>query len=191
LRQLRNWLTSNSPGSQLAIGEVGFPRHALDGIDMFRTVETVKAIQRIGVPFAILWEAFDTGAGDRVSPYGLIHATGETHKVMRLLRHELQAQAAEMATNPSAQILAANDRGVTQINHVSYRFFELYGSFPNGQFSATALCDGVETPIEVVYQSVGQINVRFRHEEIEQRYCTLRLWRGNGTHSLAFGPVID
>jgi len=56
LHQIRDWLVINSPGAQLAIGEVGFPRHALDGVDMFRTVETTKAIQRVGLPVAILWE---------------------------------------------------------------------------------------------------------------------------------------
>lgn len=191
LRQIRDWLANNSRGSQLAIGEVGFPRHALDGIDMFRTVETVKAIQRVGLPFAILWEAFDTGAGDRVSPYGLLHANGRNRSVMHLVRRELQLQATEIASNPSARIVAANDLGIAQVNRVSYRFFELYGSFPNGPFGATALCDGVETPIDVVYESIGQINVRLRHEGLEERYCTLRLWRNDGTRSLAFGPVID
>jgi hypothetical protein len=191
LRQIRDWLVINSPGAQLSIGEVGFPRHALDGVDMFRTVETAKAIQRVGLPIAILWEAFDTNAGDRVRPYGLLHGSGQTRSVMRILRRELQAQATEIATNPSARILAANDLGVTLVNGVPYRFFELYGTFPNGAFGATALCDGVETPIDIVFQSTGQINVRLLHEGVEQRYCTLRLWRSDGTRSLAFGPVVD
>jgi hypothetical protein len=191
LRQIRDWLAINSPGAQLVIGEVGFPRHALDGVDMFRTVETVKAIQRVDLPIAILWEAFDTNAGDRVHPFGLLHGSGPTRNVMRILRRELQAQASEIATNPTVRILAANDRGVTSVGGVPYRFFELYGSFPNGPFHATSLCDGVEVPIDVVFQSIGQVNVRLLHEGIEQRYCTLRLWRGDGTHSLAFGPVID
>jgi hypothetical protein len=191
LRQIWDWLVINSPDAQLAIGEVGFPRHALDGVDVFRTVETAKAIQRVGLPIVILWEAFDTNAGDRVRPYGLLHGSGQTRSVMRILRHELQAQAAEIATNPTALILAATDRGVTPVGGVPYRFFEFYGSFPNGPFGATALCDGVETPIDVVFQSTGQINVRLLHEGVEQRYCTLRLWRGDGTRSLAFGPVVD
>lgn len=195
LRQIRDWLVINSPGAQLAIGEVGFPRHALDGVDMFRTVETAKAIQRVGLPIAILWEAFDTTAADDrgrwVRPYGLLHGSGQTRSVMRFLRRELQAQATEIATNPTARILAANDRGVTPVGGVPYRFFELYGSFPNGPFGVTTLCDGVETPIDVVFQSIGQINVRLLHEGVEQRYCTLRLWRGDGTRSLAFGPVVD
>jgi hypothetical protein len=191
LRQIRDWLVINSPGAQLAIGEAGFPRHGLDGVDMFRTVETAKAIQRVGLPVAILWEAFDTNAGDRVRPYGLLHGSGQTRRVMRILRRELQAQAIEIATNPTARILAATDRGVTPVGGVPYRFFELYGEFPNGPFGATALCDGVEAPIDVVFQSTGQINVRLLHEGVEQRYCTLRLWRGDGTRSLAFGPVVD
>jgi hypothetical protein len=191
LREIRDWLAINSPGAKLAIGEVGFPRHGLDGVDMLRTVETAKAIQRVGLPIAILWEAYDTNAGDRVHPYGVLHASGQTRSVLRILRRELQVQATEIATNPTARILAATDRGVTEVGSVPYRFFELYGSFPNGPFSATALCDGVETPIDVVFQSTGQINVRLLHEGVEQRYCTLRLWRADGTRSLAFGPVVD
>ncbi|WP_144122658.1 hypothetical protein [Catellatospora sichuanensis] len=191
LREIRDWLGTSSPGAQLAVGEVGFPRHAIDGVDGFRTVETAKAVQRVGLPIAILWEAFDTNSGDRVRPYGLLHATGGARAVMDILRRELQAQATEMATNPSARILAAADRGVTPIGGIDYRFFELYGSFPSGPFTATALCDGTETPIDVVHQSAGQVNVRLRHAGVEQRYCTMRLVRGDGTRSLAFGPVID
>jgi hypothetical protein len=191
LRQIRDWLVASSPGAQLAVGEVGFPRHALDGVDAFRTVETIKAIQRVGLPIVILWEAFDTNSGDRVRPFGLLHASGEARTVMSILRRELPAQAAELATNPSARVLAANDRGVTPIGGVAYRFFELYGSFPSGPFRATALCDGVEVPIDVVYQSTGQINVRFTHDAAEQRYCAVRLIRGDGSRSPTFGPVAD
>src|SRR5205807_1245230 len=62
LRQVRDWLTANAGGAQLAIGESGYPRHGVDGTDTFRTVATAKAIQRVGLPFAILWEAYDTNA---------------------------------------------------------------------------------------------------------------------------------
>jgi hypothetical protein len=65
--------------------------------------------------------------------------------VTRILLRELQAQATEIATNPTVSILSATDRGVTRVGGVPYRFFELYGSFPNGAFRATTLCDGVET----------------------------------------------
>jgi hypothetical protein len=191
LRQIRDWLAANSPGALLAIGEAGFPRHGLDGVDAYRAVETAKAIQRVGLPIAILWEAFDTNAGDRVHPYGLLDGSGSTRSVMRILKSEVQDQAAEIATNPTARILAAVDRGVTPVDGVAYRFFELYGSFPDGPFAATALCDGVETPVDVVFQSAGQINVRLLHEGVEQRYCTLRLWRSDGSRSLEFGPVVD
>ncbi len=191
LRQISEWLVTNSPGGQLAVGEAGFPHHAVNGVDAFRTVETAKAIQRVGLPIAILWEAFDTNADGQVRPFGLLHASGEARAVTSLARRELQAQAAEMATPPSARVLAADDRGVTTVDGVAYRFFELYGSFPHGPFRATALCDGSEAPIDVVYQSDGQINVRLRHDGIEQRYCTLRLVRRDGTRTLAFGPVVD
>jgi hypothetical protein len=110
---------------------------------------------------------------------------------VRILRGELRAQATEIATNPTARILAASDRGLTPVGNISYRFFELYGLFPQGPFSATALCDGVETPIDVVFQSTGQINVRLLHKGVEERYCTLRLWRSDQSRSLPFGPVVD
>jgi len=105
---------------------------------------------------------------------------------MRILRHELQAQATEIATNPTARILAANDRGVTPVGGVPYRFFELYGSFPNGPFGATTLarrCGNADRhclPIDWADQRAAP-----------PQGSRTRLWRGDGTRSLAFGPVVD
>jgi hypothetical protein len=169
---------------------VGAPRHGLDAVDVFRTVETVKAIQRVNLPFAILWEAYDTTAGGRVLPYGLLHATGQLRDVTRILRKELKAQAAEIASGPVIAVNAAVDAGVTNVAGTDYRFYELYGSYPGGPFTASALCDGIETPIDVVYQSAGQINVRLLHRSAEDRHCRLRIHRGDGARSLAFGPVV-
>jgi hypothetical protein len=186
LRQIQGWLSVNSPPSRLGIGEVGYTRHGIDGIDSFRTVATALAVQRLKLPFAILWEAYDTYAGDRTQPFGILQARGQLRKVTRSLRAELNAQSAEMATNPDAKILAANDRLVSS----GYRYYELYGEFPRGPFGATALCDGIDTPIELTFQGATQVNVRIPHQIWFDRQCTFRLWRSDGTHSLAFGPVV-
>jgi hypothetical protein len=191
LRQLQNWLATNAPGSKLSIGEVGFPRHSIDGTETFRTVETVKAIQRVGLPIVILWEAYDTSSDGRIRAFGAFHESGQARSVVPILKRELRAQQQEIATLPTARIFSANDRGVAWSGDASYRHFELYGHFPDGPFGATALCDGTEAPIDVTYQSANQINVRLAHPGIETRYCTLRVIRQNGTRSLAYGPVID
>jgi hypothetical protein len=191
LRQIRSWFTHVSPTSQLGIGESGFPRHGIDGIDTFRTVETALALQRVNLPFAILWEAYDTNAGDRVYPFGIQQATGQQRKVSRILQAELAAQAAEIASGPDAQINAANDRGVTIDNGIPYRYYELYGNYPRGPFTGTASCDGVDASVDVVYEGSLQINVRIPHLSFSNRFCTFRLWRSDGTHTLAFGPVVE
>lgn len=191
LRQIQNWFTQVSPTSQLGIGESGFPRHGIDGIDTFRTVETALSLQRVNLPLAILWEAYDTNAGDRVYPFGILQATGQQRKVTRILQAELAAQAAEIASGPDAQINAANDRGVTIDNGIPYRYYELYGNYPNGPFTGTASCDGVDASVDVVYEGSLQINVRIPHLPFSNRFCTFRLWRSDGTHSLAFGPVVE
>lgn len=191
LRQIQAWFTEVTPTSQLAIGESGFPRHGIDGIDTFRTVETALALQRVNLPFAILWEAYDTNAGDRVYPYGILQATGQQRKVTRILQAELAAQSAEIASGPDAQINAANDRGVTVDGGVPYRYYELYGNYPRGPFTGSASCDGVDASVDVVYEGSLQINVRIPHLSFSNRYCTFRLWRSDGTHTLAFGPVVE
>lgn len=191
LRQIQGWLSTSAPGAKLAIGEVGFPRHSIDSVDTFGTVETVKAIQRVGLPIAILWEAYDANAGDRVFPYGVLNENGQARKVMTILKRELSAQAAEIAANPSVKILGANDRGLAQVGGASYRLFELYGQFPEEPFVATALCNGVETPIHIDYRSAEQVNVRLSHQGLETRYCTFRIVLSDGRRSLAYGPVVD
>lgn len=191
LREIQGWLTTNAPDAKLAIGEVGFPRHSIDSVDTFGTVETVKAIQRVGLPIVILWEAYDTNAGDRVFPYGVLNENGRERKVMPILKRELSVQAAEIAANPSVKILGANDRGLAQVDGASYRIFELYGQFPNDVSAATALCDGVETPIDIEYRSTQQVNVRLSHQGLETRYCTFRIVLSDGRRSLAYGPVVD
>ena len=190
LRQIQGWLAGMAPSSQLAIGESGFARHGIDGIDTFRTVETALAIQRVQLPFAILWEAYDTSSGGRVYPYGILEGTGQQRKVTRILQSALTAQAAEIAAGPDAQINAANDRGVSLDNGVPYRYYELYGQFPGGPFTGLALCDGVDTPVDVVYEGALQINVRIPHLSWSNRFCTFRLSRSDGSHTLAFGPVV-
>lgn len=190
LRQIQDWLVQVAPPSRLAIGEVGFARHGIDGTDVFRTVETVRAVQRVNLPFAILWEAYDTNAGDRIYPYGVLQATGQQRKVTRIMQAELAAQALEIAGGPDARINAASDRGVTVIDGVPYRYYELYGRFPRGPFTGSALCDGVDTPIDVTYGGDLQINVRIPHRPQSDRYCTLRVLRRDGSRSLAFGPVV-
>ena len=190
LRRISGWLTQVAPPSKLAIGESGFPRHGVDGIDTFRTVETALAIQRVQLPFAILWEAYDSNAGDRVYPFGLLQATGQQRKVTRILLAEIKAQAVEMASAPDAQIAAANDRGVATDHGVAYRYYELYGQYPRGPFGGTALCDGIDTPVDVVYEGDLQINVRIPHQSLSDRHCVFRLWRTDGSHTLAFGPVV-
>jgi hypothetical protein len=190
LRQIQSWLAGVTPPSQLAIGEVGFARHGIDGVDVFRTVETVLAVQRVKLPFAILWEAYDTSSVDRVHPYGVLQATGQQRKITRILQPGLTAQSAEIASSPDAQINAANDRGVTVVNGVPYRYFELYGQFPRGPFAGSALCEGVDTPVDVTFEGSLQINVRIPHLPQSDRYCTFRVWRSDGSHSLAFGPVV-
>jgi hypothetical protein len=190
LRQIQGWLAGVTPPSRLAIGEVGFARHGIDGVDAFRTVETVLAVQRVKLPFAILWEAYDTNSGDRVHPYGVLQATSQQRKVTRILQAGLTAQAAEIARGPDAQINAANDRGVAVENGVAYRYYELYGQFPRGPFAGLALCDGVDTPVDLTYEGDLQINVRIPHLPQSDRYCTFRVWRIDGSHSLAFGPVV-
>jgi hypothetical protein len=190
LRQIQGWLAGVAPPSQLAIGETGFARHGIDTIDTFRTVETALAVQRVKLPFAILWEAYDTNAGDRVYPYGILQATGQQRKVTRILQAGLTAQAAEIAAGPDAQINAANDRGVAVQNGVAHRYYELYGQYPRGPFAGSALCDGVDTPVDVTYEGDTQINVRIPHLSWSNRYCIFRLSRGDGAHTLAFGPVV-
>jgi hypothetical protein len=190
LRQIQGWLTGVAPPSQLAIGESGFARHGIDSIDVFRSVETALALQRAKLPFAILWEAYDTNAGDRVYPYGILQATGQQRKVTRILQAGLTAQAEEIAAGSDAKINAANDRGVAVVNGVAYRYYELYGQFPRGPFASSALCDGVDTPVDVTYEGDTQINVRIPHLSWSNRYCIFRLSRGDGSHTLAFGPVV-
>ena len=190
LRQIQGWLQGAAPRSQLAIGESGFPRHGIDSIDMFRTVETALSLQRVKLPFAILWEAYDTNAGNRVYPYGILQSTGQPRKVTRILQAELTAQAAEIASGSDAQIYAANDRRVAVENSVPYRYYELYGQFPRGPFTASALCDGVDTPVDITYQGASQINLRIAHLSWSNRYCVFRLSRSDGSHTLAFGPVV-
>ena len=190
LREIKTWLSSISPRSSLIIGEAGAARHGLDAVEIFRTVETVKAIQRASLPVAILWEAYDTSAGGRLWPFGLLHAKGELRDVTRILHRELTAQAAEIATHPAIAVNAAVDQGVTNIGGTDFRFFELYGNYPGGPFTASSLCDGIETPIDVVFQSAGQINVRIAHSTESERYCTIRINRNDGARSLAFGPVV-
>jgi hypothetical protein len=107
------------------------------------------------------------------------------------LQAELAAQAAEIASGPDAQINAANDRGVTIDNGIPYRYYELYGNYPRGPFTGTASCDGVDAAVDVVYEGSLQINVRIPHLSFSNRFCTFRLWRSDGTHTLAFGPVIE
>jgi hypothetical protein len=195
LRQIQSWLAEVVPPTQLAIGETGFMRHGIDTIDTFRTVETALAVQRIKLPFAILWEAYDTTAGDhstgaRVYPFGILQPTGQQRKVTRILQAGLTAQAAEIATRPDAQINAANDRGVAVDNGVAHRYYELYGQYPRGPFTGSALCDGIDTPVDVTSQGDTQINVRIPHLSWSNRYCIFRLSRSDGSHTLAFGPVV-
>ena len=189
LRQIQGWLAGVATASQLAIGEAGFPRHGIDTIDTFRTVQTTLAVQRVQLPFSTLWEAYDTSAGDRVYPYGIVQATGQERRVTRILQAALTAQAAEIAAGPDAQINAANDRGVAVENGVAHRYYELYGQYPRGPFTGSALCDGVDTPVDVTYQGDTQVNIRIPHFSWSNRYCIFRLSRGDGSHTLAFGPV--
>jgi hypothetical protein len=195
LRQIQGWLAGVAPQSQLAIGEIGFARHGIDTIDTFRAVETALAAQRAKLPFTILWEAYDTNIGDhnagaRVYPFGILQASGQQRKVTRILQAELAAQAAEIAAGPDAQINAAIDRGVAVENGAAYRNYELYGQYPRGPFAGSALCDGIDTPVDVTYEGDTQINVRVPHLSWSNRYCIFRLSRGDGSHTLAFGPVV-
>ena len=148
------------------------------------------AVQRVKLAFAILWEAYDTNSGDRVHPYGVLQATGQQRIVTRILQAGLTAQTAEIAHGSDAQINAVNDRGVAVENGVAYRYYELYGQFPRGPFAGSALCDGVDTPVDVMYEGDLQINVRIPHLPQSDRYCTFRVSRNDGSHSLAFGPVV-
>jgi hypothetical protein len=191
LREIKAWLASVAPRSKLIIGEVGAARHGLDAVEVFRTVETAKAIQRARLETAILWEAYDTTSGGKIWPFGLLDAMGALRDVTRILHRELSAQAAEIAANPRITVNAAVDRGVTNIGGTDYRFFELYGTYPGGPFTASSLCDGIETPVDVVFQSAGQINVRIKHRTSEERYCTIRIRRADGAQSLAFGPLVS
>lgn len=187
LRQIRNSLAAQGLTTQLLIGEMGFPRHGVDGTDVFRTVATAKAVQRVGPKSAILWEAFDTIAGN-VKPFGLLQADGTPRRVGAALTRELAAQAAEIQVGTPIQINAAVDRLVTNVGGIDYRYYELYGSFPGSGYSATALCDGIGNPAEVVYESSGQLNVRLLHGT-RNRMCTVRVTRADGVRSLEFGPV--
>jgi hypothetical protein len=190
LRQIRDWLARVSPASQFGVGEVGFPRMGIDGLDIVRTAETVKAIQRVGLPIVILWEAFDTNSGNQVHPYGLMHATGQERDIVRILRGEMRQQAQDISSSAIGSI-SPNDVGLTTSAGLSYRNVELYGSFGNGNFVASALCDGVEEQVGITFSSTGQINVRLRHEGVEQRYCTFRISRSDGQLSLSSQLVID
>jgi len=190
LREIKTWLASIAPRSKLIIGEVGAARHGLDAVEVFRTVETAMAIKRAQLETAILWEAYDTTFRGKIWPFGLLHAMGQVRDVTRTLHRALTAEAAEIAANPVIAVNAAVDRGVTNIGGIDYRFFELYGTYPGGPFTASSLCDGIETPIDVAFQSAGQINVRIGHRTSEERYCTIRVHRADGARSLAFGPVV-
>ena len=151
LREIR-LLAINSPGAKLAIGEVGFPRHGLDGVDTLRTVETVSNPARRSADRHSLQRTTRAGDGP---PLWSAHVRPDPQRAAHL-RRELQAQATEIATNPTARSspppIAVSPRSVV---------FPIDSSnstdrFPNGPFSATALCDGVETPIDVVFQSTDR-----------------------------------
>lgn len=134
-------------------------------------------------------EAYDTNAGGRVQPFGLLDPTGAPRRVARVLTRELAAQAAELTVLHPIQIRAANDRGVSTHAGVAYRYYELYGTFPGSGYSADVLCDGIASPVEVVYEGASQVNVRIPHRAAD-RFCTLRLRQRTGASSLEFGPVI-
>ncbi|MFJ4429226.1 hypothetical protein [Streptomyces bobili] len=189
LSQIRGWLSTNASNSKLAIGEVGFQDHGINRIDASRTVETVKAIQRANLPIVILWEAFDTFSAGRIRPYGVLHASGETRAVTDILRNELSAQAAELQQSQVIKIAGATDRGVSSIGGRDFRTFEIYGSSLNN-VRVTALCDGTEGEVSLMYQSPGQANIRFPVGSAD-RYCTIRFSRAfDNAKSLEYGPVV-
>jgi hypothetical protein len=188
LDAIQAWLVGVAPGSKLAIGEVAFPEIAVDERDIFRTVETAKAIQRARVAFAILWEGYDTVAGDRVQQFGVLNANGSPRLVQQVLRHELLAQADELRVPTDITVNGITDRLVSDVGGTPYRFYELYGSFPGAGYTATAVCDGIGTAVDIVFAGPGQINVRIPHQ-YTRRFCSLRLARPGAQPSRTIGPV--
>ena len=115
LRQIQGWLAGVAPPSQLAIGEIGFARHGIDTIDTFRTVETALAAQRAKLPFTILWEAYDTNAGDhnagaRVYPFGILQTSGQrrrSHAFCRRSWRHRRRKSPQVLTHKSMRPLTA------------------------------------------------------------------------------------
>jgi hypothetical protein len=188
-------------GTNLVIGETGFERHGVELIDIFRTVESAKAIQRAGVPF-VLWVGFDTSAGagcvpnadgmtQCVRPYGVVEADGADRLVTKMLRAALTAQAAEIANPPSDRIDAVTVAGVAG----GFRYFELWGAFDAyATYSPVVVCDGADAePAPVIWRSSTQINIKIPHDATRDRYCVFQVVRHSGSAqlpSLSFGPKL-
>ena len=188
LAQIRSLLASTSQ-SQLAIGELG-------GQTQWHMQQLVEAAYRANLPFSMIWQGFYRAPGP--PPFtALLAPDGSESPWMRGVRSDIIAYAQTGTMPPQAiQIYGVRDAGV-DVGFPSFRWFELYGSFPpqsGTSYSAIAFCmqpDGVNYTAHsafVGHYSSGQINIRIPNVS-QSTWCSFNVARG-AVASPLFGPKL-
>jgi len=178
---------SGAPGvPQLIVGEFGIEFDPDLGLNptAWAMGEIARAVQRAGLSVNVGWAAYDSRDDTgRVYPFGLFTPYGTEKVGMQVLRDALRAGAAELAQPHPGRIdgIVVSD---VAVGSDWFDLFEIYGSFPTPPASAsqvTLTCDGVRVTPEIVGSNTTQVNIRMRHLDLPQRYCSVKL-PGTLTH---------
>ncbi len=211
---VKRYLLERTAGTQLMIGEVGYPGSAGEQLDAVKTqqlavtAQVLRLVHEAGIPVAILWVAhdstpgFDAVAGEsRLDLHdGFMNLDGTERLVLRWVRAAL---ALLPALERPAVHGAVNVSASPTTSHV-----ELYGNFPGAsnasrRYAAKAICaSALGTEVELsspeTYEGGGQVNIAVPRPSCgavpcsaTQRSCRFVVYRASDfTASAAFGPIV-
>jgi hypothetical protein len=170
---------------QLIVGEFGLEENS-----NFRRLpdawvmgELARSVQRAGLPVNVAWSAYDGKDVAGTHAFGLFGQDGTERLGMSLLRAAL-ALGAEELRQPHPGHIDGIVVSAVRLGNDWFDLFEIFGSFPSPPASASQVvltCNGDSVQPELAGSTTAQVNIRIKHVESPQRFCSVKL-PGTLTH---------